>query len=174
MVQLTVETFTRRFPGFSALESHEMETLIGLLKVQEYEASEALIDEGTRTDSLFFVWDGELDVLMNAPDGEHKVALVGEGSLLGEISILDPGPATATVRSEQGCTALHLDRASLETFWEANPHAASVFMRELSRLAAKRIRAADKLLNELLIQADSSTEALVAVHGKLFKEGTTS
>jgi hypothetical protein len=69
---------------------------------------------------------------------------------------------------------LHLDRASLETFWEANPHAASVFMRELSRLAAKRIRAADKLLNELLIQADSSTEALVAVHGKLFKEGTTS
>jgi CRP-like cAMP-binding protein len=171
MTSVDIERFAQRFPAFaSSLTADEVSELLRILKRQEFEASEALIDEGTRSDSLFFVWDGELDVVTNTPDGERKVAQLGPGSLFGEISILSPGPTTATVRSEQGCTALHLTHSSLEQFWQAHPHAATVFMRELSKLVARRIRAADELLNQLLLDEDYQPDALIAVHTKLLKE----
>ena len=171
MVSINAENFAQRFPTFaSALSSNALDSLLRTLKLQEFEASEALIDEGTLSDSLFFVWDGELDVLMKTPDGERKVARLEAGALFGEISVLSPGLATATVRSEQGCTALHLTRSNLEQFWQDHPRAAAVFMRELSKLVARRIRAADDMLNQLLSGGDYQPDALIAVHTKLLKE----
>jgi CRP/FNR family transcriptional regulator, cyclic AMP receptor protein len=170
--KITVEKFYQRFPQIAAaLSDAEVETLLKVLKVQTYEASEALIEQGTTTDSLFWVWDGELDVLMNTPEGEKKIAEITRGSLLGEISLLNPGPATATIRSEQGCTALHLDHQTLEELWQSNPNIAQVLMSEILKLVSRRIRSADATLQRLLAeQRAHSLEALTNVHAGLFKE----
>jgi CRP/FNR family transcriptional regulator, cyclic AMP receptor protein len=171
MVSIDVRAFADRFPAFaSALAADELDKLLHILKIQEFEASEALIAENTMSDSLFFVWDGELDVLMDTLDGEHKVAQLGVGTLFGEISVLSPGPATATIRSEQGCTALHLTRSSLEKFWQEHPSTAAVFIQELSKIIARRIRAANEELDQLLASGDHRADALLAVHKKLLKE----
>ena len=171
MAPVDVENFARRFPDLASnLTTDEAHNFLRILKRQEFEASEALIDEGTLSDSLFLVWDGALDVLTNTPDGERKVAQLGPGEFFGEISVLSPGPTTATVRSEQGCTALHLTRSNLEQFWQQYPHVATVFMQELSRLVARRIRAADEMLNQLLLAGDFQSDTLIAVHTKLLKE----
>ena len=167
MINLTPTEFTKRFPQIgSALAPDELQAFIALLKVQYVEASESLIIEGTLTDSLYLVWEGELDVIMQAPAGEVKVAVIEQGDWLGEISLLSPGKATATVRSELGCVALHLDMEGLKQFWEAHPHAASVFLRELSRLVARRIHAADETLKQLQSQ---DTQTLMKAQSILLK-----
>ncbi|MGJ3239294.1 MAG: cyclic nucleotide-binding domain-containing protein [Anaerolineae bacterium] len=151
MINLTIATFRQRFPNIGmALTDDDLQAFLALLKVQIVEASEALIIEGTVTDSLYFVWEGELDVIMQSAEGEYKVAVVEQGDLLGEISLLQPGKTTATVRSELGCVALHLDLPTLEAFWETHPHAASVFLNALNRIVAQRIRSADLVMNNLL------------------------
>ncbi len=168
MINLTLREFKKRFPQIgSALEPDELKALIDLLKIQYVEASELLIIEGTITDSLYFVWEGELDVIMQSPAGEYKVATIEQGTLLGEISLLSPGKTTATVRSELGCIALHLDVESLKQFWAAHPHAASVFLRELSRLVAQRIHAADETLKELKQSRSQDTQALMNAQSTL-------
>jgi CRP-like cAMP-binding protein len=170
MINLTLREFTKRFPQIgSALEPDELEALIELLKIQYVEASESLIIEGTITDSLYFVWEGELDVIMQAPAGEYKVAVIEQGALLGEISLLSPGKTTATVRSELGCIALHLDVEGLKQFWDTHPHAASVFLRELSRLVAQRIRSADETLKELKQSRSQDTQALMKAQSTLLQ-----
>ena len=170
MINLTPRTFTKRFPHIgSALEPAELKAFLDLLKIQYVEASESLIIEGTVTDSLYLVWEGELDVIMQAPTGEYKVAVIEQGALLGEISLLSPGPATATVRSELGCVALHLDVAGLQQFWGEYPHAASVFLRELSRVVAQRIYAADETLMELNQARAQDTQALMKAQSILLK-----
>ena len=170
MINLTLEAFIKRFPQIgTALAADELTALIALLKTQYVEASESLIIEGTVTDSLYFVWEGELDVVMQSPAGEYKVASIEQGELLGEISLLSPGKATATVRSEQGCVALHLDVKSLQQFWEAHPNAASVFLRELSRVVARRIHSVDATLKELKQSRAKDTQTLMQVQSRLLK-----
>ena len=170
MIKLTADTFATRFPTLAApLEADELQAFVNLLKVQELEASEALIAEGTETNSLFFLWDGELNVVMNTPEGERQVARISDNEMMGEISLISPGPATATVRSDAGCTALHLDRASLEVFWREHPHAASIFLNVLCRQVAARIRHANETLSQLLDEQEHNAEALVAVHTQLFE-----
>ena len=89
MIKLTAETFAARFPALATLlEAGELETFVKLLKVQELEASEALIAEGTETDSLFFLWDGELNIVMNTPEGERQVARISDNEMMGEISLM--------------------------------------------------------------------------------------
>ena len=170
MIKLTVDTFKKRFPQFgSALSPDEITALISLLKIQIVEASEALIVEGTETDALFFVWEGQLDVLMSSSYGEYKVASVEQGALLGEISLLSPGKTTATVRSELGCIALHLDTSSLERFWETNPHAASVFLGEINRLLAQRIRSVNATVKTLQESPNPDTDRLKTEQHNLVK-----
>jgi CRP-like cAMP-binding protein len=150
MLPVTPLNFVKLFPDLAAdLEEEQVEALLEALLVQEYDAGEALIAEGTHTDSLFLVWDGELNVLIDTPDGEHEIAQRQPGAFLGEVSLMDPGLATATVRSEQGCTALHMSSANLENFWKMHPVIASAFLRELLRTMAVRIRAANVHLGQL-------------------------
>ena len=170
MINLTVGEFTKRFPQIgSALEPDELKAFIELLKVQYVEASESLIIEGTITDSLYFVWEGELDVIMQTPAGEYKVAVIEQGALLGEISLLSPGKATATVRSELGCVALHLDVEGLQQFWVTHPHAASVFLRELSRLVAQRLHSTNETLKELKQLHSQDTQTVMKAQSTLLK-----
>ena len=172
MINLTIEAFIKHFPKIgSALEGEELVALLNLLKIQYVEASESLITEGTMTDALYFVWEGELDVVMQSPEGEYKVATLERGDLFGEISLLSPGKATATVRSEMGCVALHMDVESLQQFWESYPHAASVFLRELSRLVAERIQSADETLKVIQQSKVKDTQSLMQVQTTLI-EGT--
>jgi CRP-like cAMP-binding protein len=173
MPQIAADAFAARFPSIAeALRPDELQAFVGLLKRQELEASESLIAEGTQADSLFFLWDGELNIVMNTPDGERQVALITENELFGEISLMSPGVATATVRSDSGCTALHLDRASLEAFWQQYPHAGSVFLNVLSRQVARRIRAANETLDALRRETRERQlpAALLKAHGQLFEE----
>ena len=170
MINLTLQGFAKRFPQIgSALKPDELQALLKLLKTQYVEASESLIIEGTITDSLYFVWEGELDVIMQSPEGEYKVATIEQGDLLGEISLLSPGKATATVRSELGCVALHLDVENLEQFWLTYPHAASVFLRELSRVVAQRIHSADEKLKQMKQSRSKDTQTLMKVQSTLLK-----
>lgn len=170
MINLTLETFKKRFPQIgSGLAPDELTALLELLKLQYVEASESLIIEGTMTDSLYFVWEGELDVVMKSPEGEYKVAVIEEGELFGEISLLSPGEATATVRSELGCVALHLDVESLKQFWKSYPHAASVFLRELNRLIAKRLSSVDETLKTLKHTRSLDTQTVMQVQSKLLQ-----
>lgn len=170
MIKLTVDTFKKRFPQFgSALNAEEISALISLLKIQIVEASEALIVEGTETDALYLVWEGQLDVMMSSSDGEYKVASVEQGALLGEISLLSPGKTTATVRSELGCIALHLDTVSLEMFWESHPHAASVFLKEINRLLAQRIRSVNATVKALQQSPAPNTDRLKTEQHNLVK-----
>ena len=170
MINLTVETFRQRFPEVGiALKEEDLATFLSQLTIEVVEASEALIVAGTETESLYFVWEGQLDVMLPGPNGEYKVATVEEGELLGEISLMSPGATTATVRSELGCIALHLDRTSLTKYWDTHPQAASVFLQAISRIVARRIRNVNASISALQGGDATNSNQLKTAQHKLVK-----
>ena len=162
--------FTALFPSLGlGLKDHELEALLGVLEYEELSAGETPIAQGTEADALYLVWGGSLTVVVETGEGESEVGVVGPGSMLGEVTLMDPGPASATVRCEQGCTALVLPRGRLEQLWRDHPRVAAKFLRQLARQVAERIRSTTIQLNRLYAKQD--TTDLRNVRGMLLTTG---
>lgn len=144
----SAQAFTSQFPALAlGLDPAELSALLDALEVEEVAAGETLITEGTPTDTLYLIWSGRLNVVLATPTTEMEIAELGAGDVLGEVSLIDPGPATATVRAEQGCVVLALSRERLEALWRDQPRVAGRFLRFLALELAPRIRSALTMLN---------------------------
>jgi CRP/FNR family transcriptional regulator, cyclic AMP receptor protein len=69
-------------------------------------AGTMIIDQGQTGREAFIIMTGEATVRRNG----KKVATVGAGAVLGELSLLDHGPRTATVTCDTDCTMLVIDQ----------------------------------------------------------------
>ena len=96
--------------GFlSALDPDEQARLLAGAETRSYEAGEALLVLGCEGNSMFFIQEGEVTVAR----GEANLAVLGPGSAIGEMALLDPAPRSATVRANGPVTAIELDRATV-------------------------------------------------------------
>jgi CRP-like cAMP-binding protein len=145
LTAITPETFAERFPQLAgSLSEQDLDGLLAAFELRDADPGEALVAEGTASSDLFLVWDGELDVTMGRAGAERKLATVGAGSCFGEVSLLDPGPAGASVVTEQGCIALQLNRARLDELSRSNPDAAAALLREVLQSLVGRLRGATR------------------------------
>jgi CRP-like cAMP-binding protein len=64
-----------------------------------------IVDQGQTGREAFVVLDGEVLIKRN----NRKVATLGSGAVLGELSLLDHGPRTATAICETDCTLLVIE-----------------------------------------------------------------
>lgn len=157
MHDVTPNQFTSLFPSLAlGLEPDGLAALLQVLEYESLNAGETLIAEGTDSDALYLVWSGSLAVAVATAAGEQEVGRVGPGALLGEVSLMDPGPASATVRSDLGCTALVLPRQRLEELWTGHPRVAAKFLQQIAREVAQRIRQNTIQLNRTLASAAGS------------------
>ncbi len=69
-------------------------------------AGSLIVDQGQTGREAFVVLDGTVTVKRNG----KKVASLGSGAVVGELSLLDHGPRTATVICETDCTLLLLSQ----------------------------------------------------------------
>ena len=173
MIRVSRDTFSRRFRRLAArLTPEDGEALLAALVQQDVAAGEVVITEGSPVDALLLVWDGELNVTVD----DVEVAHVGPGAYLGEASLLDPAPASATVAADQGCTVLRLDRAAFDAICATRPVLANVLLDELSRVLAARVRAAGERLEDLLLQREegmafTGAADVAGVHRRLLQDG---
>jgi CRP/FNR family cyclic AMP-dependent transcriptional regulator len=80
-------------PLFSRLRSQELQFLASRMDEVEVPAGSHLVRQGRPGDTFYVLLDGEADVEV---DGQQRARL-GPGDFFGEISMLDRGPASATV-----------------------------------------------------------------------------
>lgn len=165
---MTVDAFTARFPGLAAeLAPAQIELLLGALQYFELQAGEAAIGEWTTADALFLVWEGSLTASTDTPDGEQVVGRSGPGDFLGDVSLFDPGPATASVVADEGCVALRLPRAEFDRLRADSPDIAKALVRALLRSLSARVRAATIQLDALTV-ATAESDDLLDVHRSLY------
>jgi CRP-like cAMP-binding protein len=82
-----------RVPLFAKCSRKELEFLASRTDEVELKANHTLIRQGSPSDSFYVLLDGEATVKV---DGADRPSLHA-GDFFGEISMLDRGPATATV-----------------------------------------------------------------------------
>lgn len=138
VADLSYQRFEDRFQRLAdVLEQDELRALLDRLVAHELNAGETLITAGTDTDALFLVWDGALEVAI--PGGTDPV-VVGRGDYLGEVTLLSPGPATASVHAIEPTTVLSFTPDALEELAQGHPEAAAGLLGELVHTLARRVR----------------------------------
>lgn len=102
---------------------------------------DALFREGATSDHLDVVVQGELVVHVDLDDGTIEIGRNGPGAWLGEVGLIDRGPAMATVIANGPALVLRIDHDTLARLQREQPGAAAVLLRHVTRRLAERIAA---------------------------------
>ena len=105
-------------------------------------AGDALIRRGEPDRTLYFVLHGELEVIVHSDDGltMGRVALVGAGSILGELAFFDGGPRSAGAWAVDDCEVAAMTPDQYTAFEQSSPALARDLLFALGRILAIRLR----------------------------------
>jgi CRP/FNR family transcriptional regulator, cyclic AMP receptor protein len=133
---MTQETL-REIPLFATLNPEELEDLLKKLKKEIYPANTPIFWMDEPGDKLFVVEKGEVRISQTDKDGkEHTLAIQGERTFFGELSLLDGGPHTATARTINETILLTIDRVTFYNYLDKHPD----FSRTLLAVLVDRLR----------------------------------
>jgi CRP-like cAMP-binding protein len=111
---MTTTDLLRGVPLFSGLTDTAIDAIAGLTKEASYAAGDTLVREGEPGDSFIILVSGSATV----DRGGRPIAELDRGDFLGEISLLDRGPRTATVTAREPIDALVVDHADFRRLVE--------------------------------------------------------
>jgi CRP-like cAMP-binding protein len=123
---------------FRPFNRKDRRTLVERFRARDVERDAVIIRDGDRTDGLYVVLSGEVEV---SKDGILLTRLK-EGDLFGEISLLQKTPATATVTATRHTTLLRLPREDFDTLISSHPQILVL----ISELSDERLQRTQRVL----------------------------
>jgi CRP/FNR family cyclic AMP-dependent transcriptional regulator len=131
-------------PFFHFLDDGERVSLAAQLEEVQMPEGQVLFSYGEPGDCLYVIRSGKAEVFFKDDTGTRIVLEVaGSGDVVGELSLLDGGPRTASVVVTEALDALRLDRADLDHFLRSHPAAAIDLLSAMGRrlrVSAERLR----------------------------------
>lgn len=145
----------RRVPLFSRLTTAQTEALGGAVHKRRFKRGEPLVLQGEKSDALFLLLTGRARVsAADARGREVILATLMPGDYLGEMSLIDNEPHSASVHALVQTDVLELGRAEFVRCLQDNASMSLVVMQGL----VKRLRHADRKIESL---------ALLDVYGRV-------
>ncbi len=128
---------------FYGLNDQELGEVVEIFEPVAYESGDLIAEQGTPGDSLFLVADGLVEVAIeDRPQRPAKILVnLGEGQIFGEMSLVDQGPRSATVRAIADSTSLHMvRRKDFEALCERNTRIGYIVMRNIAADLSFKLR----------------------------------
>lgn len=138
-------------PMFSELPRAEAKSLAGYLRAYEAKKGAVIFKEGAKGMFMCIVMSGRVDILKEDQEREQKkVAVVRPGKSMGEMSLLDELPYSATAVAQEDTRLLMLTRLNFLRLSEEKPVLCNVVLRQIARLMSLRLRQTTGVLLDYL------------------------
>jgi len=148
--------FLSRIPIFAGLPDRVMDVIAGKLRVVQVVAGAQLLREGEHARSMFVVREGELQILKEGKGGtEYRLAVLKTGDCVGEMSLIDIQPRSATARALGPATLYVLDLAEIGKLYTSDVEAYALLVLNISREISRRLRVADEVLANMGMTAEA-------------------
>jgi len=136
----------------SFLDDEMREQLVGYGQVTSTKPDQVIIKEGDPSRSLYVVLEGSFAITKETPGQSVPLDSVGEGDCLGEISVFEPGLASATVKSAGAGKLWGIDSKSLQQFLVDAPYSGCALVLGINTLLSRRLRKATSVIkvNQIL------------------------
>lgn len=110
---------------------------------REYPDGAVIIRQGEKGSCMYVIQLGRVEVVQRAGGAEHRLAVLGEGEVFGEMAIFEREVRSATVRALGDCRILTVDRRAFLRRVQEDPSLAFHILGSLSQ----RIRRLDAELS---------------------------
>jgi CRP/FNR family transcriptional regulator, cyclic AMP receptor protein len=145
----------RRVPLFSMLTPSQAESVAEAVIKRRFKRGELIVEQGKKSNALFIILTGRSRVLTTDTRGREVIlANLSPGDYIGEMSLIDNEPHSASVRAEVQTDVLMLGRVEFARCLPENTSMAYAVMKGL----VQRLRHADRKIESL---------ALMDVYGRV-------
>lgn len=145
---------------FAGLEPPIAELICEHCEPVRYVANEAVFREGEPAKEMLVVIEGSLGIFKRARCGDEvRIATLGAGAVVGEMSLVDIQPRSANVRALVPTAAALLPHAVIGTLHREHPMAYTLLVLNIAREISIRLRHLDSMLANVLGELSQVTDA---------------
>ena len=126
------DDFLRSVPLFVEFESDELDDLRRVLHTTRFGPGDVILQEGNANRALHIVRSGRIRVSRKVQDREVSLCDLETGQTFGELSIIEDGVASASLKAVNETEVLSISMNDLAAFLRSKPSAAAKFWREIA------------------------------------------
>ena len=133
--------FLRKVYLFESLPNDELTWLSEVGRLREFSAGETVFFEGQPAGSLFLIRQGTIELKVRGSDDAQSVALLGPGSMLGEMGMVSASGRSATAIVRENSTVVEFSYSDIESRAASDLRFGMHLYRAMAGQLAKRISA---------------------------------
>jgi CRP-like cAMP-binding protein len=137
---------------FKDLDSNELEIVRKHVFEQRVKKDSVLFREGMPGELLYIIMSGCVEIIKETKDHEKIVlATMKTNEIIGEMSLIDSEPRSATGITLEDSVLLVIQKQSFNEILQSDPYIAAKILKGLLKIIIKRLRIADKKIEEIKI-----------------------
>ncbi len=141
---------------FSSLTQDEVREIVRASEQVSIEPGEHLFKQDDVADALYIVSSGELEVRATSTAGEEIVlAVLGSGTVVGEMSLIGGGPRSASVKALSPCQIFRLTQTAFKQLRAERKRSAYKVILQLSATIGERRRQTEARIQEVFDDPES-------------------
>ena len=145
---------------FESLTEDELRTIAECVDVLRFPEGSTICEEGDAGGTMYIVVDGKINVRIH---GEEVNIHLHSGTIIGEMSILDGSPRSATLIAEADTTVLGLSEGCFFDLFRVIPEGAKKLLRNIAAMQQDRLRDTSNRLVAVTHERDELARQLRAV-----------
>jgi hypothetical protein len=130
------------------LGQRSLTNLAGFGRYDRFSPGTEIVREGEMQDRFYVVVDGQLSVSAYCGGRDVPLNVVQAGECLCEVSLLDPGPASASIRVVQEATLWSMDIEELRSYLMAHTGDAGILLMGMASCLSYRLRRVNQLIGQ--------------------------
>lgn len=147
--------FLREIPLFKYLTEQELYDIVRACTRRQVPSQTVLCKEGDASLSMYIIERGQVQVTKRDVYGkELALATLRDGSVIGEMSLIDPGPRSATLTTGQETVVYEVTWENFEFLKRNGLSAPYKVLKEIARELCRRLRDTDGKLENFIAQAE--------------------
>jgi len=135
---------------FKHVSPANLENLSRAIDMQTFEPGFVVFREGDEGDAMYLIERGEVDITVQDRAGQEKLLRTfGPGDVVGEFSLLDGRPRSASMRARTQCEVLRLQRQVFMRFIQSRPQVVLAMLQYLADKVRYTTEAVETSINWL-------------------------
>lgn len=161
---------------FSLLSLKEIKSIVNNFTLTSWEKGTVLFKEGDPGETLYIVKSGKVKILLDMHDGTQKVlAHIMPGDFLGEMSIFDLCPRSATCFIEEKSELFSMQGADFFSILTSHPQIAIKIMYKMLNTTTIRLQRTNVFLSDMVTWGENArkraiTDELTGLYNRRFME----
>lgn len=139
-------------PLFGGLTAESLRFIMARSYAAVFEAGSWLFQEHDDSDCMYVLEEGKVTIFKQFDGRDYELNQLGMGDCVGEMSLLDLRPRSASVKAITRCRTIHISATTLYEFHKHDLEQFTVLNMNMAREVVRRLRNADNQLFKLWIR----------------------